>query len=195
MGAAGRHHRCGRRRDRLPVSYRRQLRHGHPGGPPLDPIPDAGGGPCHRGALQALPSGGQGHQRHHRVRSLRRKRPHSAGAGDLRVHRHYPPVRRQRRPGGCGPSDRRRPGLPGGQAPAPGGKGPAPCHPVRHERRVRRPVRHAPDRHGVRPGGHQRGRAVLRGPGALHHRRHGGLRCIRPHGGWSPPASRCPCPG
>ena len=34
MGAAGRHHRCGRRRDRLPVSYRRQLRHGHPGAHP-----------------------------------------------------------------------------------------------------------------------------------------------------------------
>ena len=38
--------------------------------PSVGAVPDAGGGPCHRGAVSAHQNGGKGYQRHHRLRPL-----------------------------------------------------------------------------------------------------------------------------
>ena len=93
--------RSGRRRRRRggrAVPPGRQLRHGGAADPSVGAVPAAGGRPRHRGAVQAVPAGGQGYQCHHRVGTLRLGCAAAAGAADLRVHGHHPPVRRQRRP-------------------------------------------------------------------------------------------------
>ena len=75
----------------------------------------------------------------------------ASGAADLRVHRHHPPVRRQCRTRGRGSADRRRHRLPhGGQGCCISGR--RTCRLATlcgMSGRVLRPVRHAPDRHGV----------------------------------------------
>ena len=73
-----------------------------------------------------------------------------------------PSGRWQRRPGGRGATDRRRHWLHHRTAAAFRGEGFAPGDPVRHERRVRSAVRHAADGGGLRHGGHQRWRVLLR---------------------------------
>ena len=70
MDGTGRRHRTGGRDHRVPVPHRRGHRHAGASGPSVGAVPDAGGGPCHRGAVSAHQNGGKGYQRHHRLRPL-----------------------------------------------------------------------------------------------------------------------------
>ena len=98
MAGGGRTHRRDRRRDRIAVPHRRELRHPGGAGPSVGAVFAAGAGRYHCGAVPGDKGGGKGHQRRDRVGAFRKKCAGAAGAGDLSFHGTDPSGRRKRRP-------------------------------------------------------------------------------------------------
>ena len=180
VAGGGGGHRRGRRAGRFGLLCQRGLGHGAEAGAPVAAVAAASGGRGHRPALPPDQAGRAGHRHGDRCHTRGPRHKAAAGAGHLCVHCCHPPVRRQRRARGRGAADRRRSGAEY-RAPLPARRqGPAPGDPVRHERAVFRPLRHAAHGHDLCTGGNQRRRGLLRRPRALSRFGAGGLRCDQP---------------